>query len=66
MTPDRIKQLLAAGEGLTIEYKECVNSLINSVWETVALFQIDMAVISSSAHLTTALPSASTQRQRRR
>lgn len=32
MTPDRIKQLLANDEGLTIEYKECVNSLNNSVW----------------------------------
>ena len=33
MTTERIKQLLAEGEGLTIEYKECVNSLNNSVWE---------------------------------
>jgi len=38
MTPDRIKQILADGEGLTIEYKECVNSLNNSVWETVCSF----------------------------
>ena len=38
MTPDRIRQLLSTGEGLTIEYKECVNSLNNSVWETVCSF----------------------------
>lgn len=38
MTTDRIKQLLAEGEGLTIEYKECVNALSNSVWETVCSF----------------------------
>jgi len=38
MTSDRIRQLLADGEGLTIEYKECVNSLNNSVWETVCSF----------------------------
>ena len=38
MTPDRIRQLLSAGERLTIEYKECVNSLNNSVWETVCSF----------------------------
>ena len=35
MTPERIKQLLAYGEGFTIEYKECVNSLSKRVWETV-------------------------------
>ena len=38
MTPDRIRQLLADGEGLTIEYKACVKSLNNSVWETVCSF----------------------------
>ena len=38
MTTDRIRQLLAAGEGLTIEYKECVNELSNSIWETVCSF----------------------------
>ncbi|MDR2570002.1 MAG: putative DNA binding domain-containing protein [Oscillospiraceae bacterium] len=38
MTSDHIKQLLADGEGLTIEYKECVNGLNNSVWETVCSF----------------------------
>ena len=38
MTTDRIRQLLAAGEGLTVEYKECVNELSNSVWETVCSF----------------------------
>ena len=38
MTSDRIRQLLADGEGLTIEYKECVNGLNNSVWETVCSF----------------------------
>ena len=38
MTQDRIRQLLAEGEGLTIEYKECVSSLSKSVWETVCAF----------------------------
>ena len=38
MTINRIKQLLADGEGLMIEYKECVNGLNNSVWETVCSF----------------------------
>jgi len=38
MTSDRIKQLLTKGEGLTIEYKNCVNELSNSVFETVCSF----------------------------
>jgi ATP-dependent DNA helicase RecG len=38
MTPEHIKKLLAEGEGLTIEFKECVNELNNGVWETVCSF----------------------------
>lgn len=38
MTPERIKQLLAEGEGLTVEYKACVNELNNGVFETVCSF----------------------------
>ena len=38
MTPDRVKQLLAEGEGLTIEYKKCVNGFNDNVWETVCSF----------------------------
>jgi ATP-dependent DNA helicase RecG len=38
MTPDYIRKLLAEGERLTIEYKECKDSLNNSVWETVCSF----------------------------
>ena len=38
MTTDHLRRLLADGEGLTIEYKECVNGLNNSVWETVCSF----------------------------
>jgi len=38
MTTDRMRQLLSEGKGLTIEYKECVNELSNSVWETVCSF----------------------------
>jgi len=38
MTTDRVRQLLSAGEGLTMEYKECVTSLNNTVWETVCSF----------------------------
>jgi ATP-dependent DNA helicase RecG len=38
MTPEHIKKLLAEGEGITIECKECVDGLNNSVWETVCSF----------------------------
>jgi len=38
MTSNHIKQLLAEGEGLTIEYKKCVGALSKSVWETVCAF----------------------------
>ena len=38
MTPEHLRQLLAEGEGLTIEYKECIDSLSNSVFETVCAF----------------------------
>jgi ATP-dependent DNA helicase RecG len=38
MTSERIKQLLAEGEGLTTKYKECVNELSNNVFETVCSF----------------------------
>ncbi|MDR1953338.1 MAG: putative DNA binding domain-containing protein [Clostridiales Family XIII bacterium] len=38
MTPEQIRQLLSEGEGLTIEYKECINELSNSVFETVSSF----------------------------
>ena len=38
MTPEQIKQLLAEGEGLTVEFKECINELSNSVFETVCSF----------------------------
>ena len=38
MTVQRMKQLLAEGEGLTIEYKKCIDKLSNSVYETVCAF----------------------------
>ncbi|MCL1816197.1 MAG: putative DNA binding domain-containing protein [Clostridiales bacterium] len=38
MTPEKIRKLLAEGEGLTVEFKECVNGLNNSVYETVCSF----------------------------
>ena len=38
MTVDKIKNLLDEGEGFTVEYKECVNSLNDTVFETVAAF----------------------------
>ena len=38
MTADQIRRLANEGEGLTIEYKECTNSLNNSVFETVCSF----------------------------
>lgn len=38
MTIKKLEELLQAGEGFTIEYKECVNELNNSVFETVCSF----------------------------
>ncbi|MCM1210120.1 MAG: putative DNA binding domain-containing protein [Blautia sp.] len=38
MTIEKLEELLRAGEGFTIEYKECVNGLNNSVYETVCSF----------------------------
>jgi ATP-dependent DNA helicase RecG len=38
MTSEHIRKLLAEGESLTVEFKECVNELNNSVWETVCSF----------------------------
>ena len=38
MTEEKIKKLIDEGEGFTVEYKECVNSLNDSVFETVASF----------------------------
>ena len=38
MTLEQIRKLLTVGEGLTVEYKECVSELSNSVYETVCSF----------------------------
>lgn len=38
MTIEKLEELLESGEGFTIEYKECVNGLNNSVFETVCSF----------------------------
>ncbi len=38
MTIEKLEELLQAGEGFTIEYKECVNGLNDSVYETVCSF----------------------------
>jgi ATP-dependent DNA helicase RecG len=38
MTSEQIKKLLAEGEGLTVEFKECVNELNTTVFETVCSF----------------------------
>jgi predicted HTH transcriptional regulator len=38
MTEEKIRDLLNQGEGFTVEYKECVNGLNDSVFETVASF----------------------------
>lgn len=38
MIIEKLEELLLAGEGFTIEYKECVNGLNNSVFETVCSF----------------------------
>ena len=38
MTEEQIRKMLDDGEGFTVEYKECVNALNDSVFETVASF----------------------------
>ena len=38
MTTEKLEEMLQAGEGFTVEYKECVNGLNNSVFETVCSF----------------------------
>lgn len=38
MIIEKLEELLLAGEGFTVEYKECVNGLNNSVFETVCSF----------------------------
>ena len=38
MTEEKIRELLEDGEGFTVEYKECINALNDSVFETVASF----------------------------
>jgi ATP-dependent DNA helicase RecG len=38
MTKDKLKNIIAAGEGLTTEFKRCSDKLSNSVFETVAAF----------------------------
>jgi ATP-dependent DNA helicase RecG len=38
MTPDGLKKLLAQGESWTVEFKECIDALSNSVFETVCSF----------------------------
>ena len=38
MTSEQIQKLLAEGEGLTLEFKKCVNELSSSVFETVCAF----------------------------
>jgi len=38
MTTEKLRKLIAEGEGFTIEFKECVNFLNNTVFETVCSF----------------------------
>ena len=38
MTREKLDEMLQCGEGFTVEYKECVNGLNNSVFETVCSF----------------------------
>lgn len=45
MTFDKMQELLSKDEKITIEYKECVNQIHDSVYETVSAFPIDMADI---------------------
>jgi len=38
MKPERIREILSQGEGISVEFKECTNELSKSVWETVCSF----------------------------
>lgn len=38
MTIDNLKKIISDGEGLTVEFKRCVNELTNTVFETVSSF----------------------------
>lgn len=38
MTPEQLSQFLSGGEGLTVEYKKCVDELSNRVFEIVCSF----------------------------
>ncbi|MCC8161605.1 MAG: putative DNA binding domain-containing protein [Lachnospiraceae bacterium] len=38
MTREKLESMLREGEGFTVEFKECTNSLSNSVFETVCSF----------------------------
>ena len=38
MTIEKLEELLESREGFSVEYKECVNGLNNSVFETVCSF----------------------------
>ena len=38
MTAEHVRKLIKEGEGFTTEFKECINSLSNSVFETVCSF----------------------------
>jgi ATP-dependent DNA helicase RecG len=38
VTTEQIKQLIADGERLTVEFKKCTDALNNSVFETVCAF----------------------------
>lgn len=38
MTPEIIRELIAQGEGVDIEFKSCTEEISNSVYETVCSF----------------------------
>ena len=38
MTPERLRNLILQGEGITVEFKECKNKISSSVYETVCAF----------------------------
>jgi ATP-dependent DNA helicase RecG len=37
-TPQKLKKIIADGEGLAVEFKRCKNELADSVYETVSAF----------------------------
>lgn len=47
--PENLMKLIRQGEGLTVEFKKSTRDITKDVYDTFALFLIEMAVIFSLA-----------------